>query len=374
MAQDIQKYQKSVQLGEQFNAQEKWNEAIMAFRTALGEFKNRPEAYVGLAEACVGRKQYDRALDCYKLAVRTSPKTSDNKVEYLQRITDIQERMGRLGDAARTYMAIGEIFFKQQETDHAISNWERAIRLDADLLGAHQRLALAFQRQDNIRATVREYLAIARILSARGEKRAALKICAAAGRLEPDNPDVPAAIELIEKGADAFDLPEDDEDEDAITPAESKRTDEEKDSMFSAVRQMATILESTGSEAKSQTGELPKAPAEQGLELAKEDLANELFSDDDNEVNAFSDAGMLKLERDALIGQAIHYQERGDLDKAISCYEKAISGGLNLAAAWYMLGVLHLQNDQEVAAYQAFDRAGQDERYAQAIRAVLSEG
>ena len=54
---------------------------------------------------------------------------------------------------------------------------------------------------------------------------------------------------------------------------------------------------------------------------------------------------MLKLERDALIGQALHYQERGDADKAIVYYEKAVAGGLDLAAAWYMLGVLHLQND-----------------------------
>lgn len=367
MAQDIQRYQKAVKLGEQLNAQEKWNDAIRAFRAALGEFKNRPEAYVGLAEACVGRKQYDRALDCYKLAVRTS----SQKIEYLQRITDIQERLGRLGDAARTYMAIGEFYFKQQDTDSAISNWERAIRLDADLLGAHQRLALAFQRQQNTRATVREYLAIARILSSRGQKESALKICAAAGRLEPDNPDVPAAIELIEKGAAAFDLPEED-DEDEVTPVEPHRTDDEQNSMFSAVKQMATILESSGAEAKSQTGDLSKSPAERGFSQAQEDLANELFGDGDDEASDFSNAGMLKLERDALIGQAIHYQERGDVAQAIAYYEKAISGGLDLPAAWYMLGILHLQNDSEVAAYQALDRAGSDERYTAAIRDVLS--
>ncbi|MFT5196083.1 MAG: tetratricopeptide (TPR) repeat protein [Cellvibrionaceae bacterium] len=366
MVQDIQKYQKSVKLGEQLNAQEKWKEAIGAFRIALSEIKDRPEAYVGLAESCMGLKQYDRAFDCYKLAVRNS----DEKVKYLQRITDIQERMGRLIDAARTYMAIGEILFKQQELEDAISNWQRAIRLDADLLGAHQRLALTFQRQENSRAAVREYLAIARILSSRGQNENALKVCAAAARLEPDNPDVPAAIELIQKGAAAFDMPDDDEEEE-IAPAEVNRTDEEQNSMFSAVRQIATILESSGGEAKSQIGDLAKDPAENGLALAQEDIANEIFEDEDASSD-FSGAGMLKLERDALIGQAIHYQERGDLSKAIACYKKAISGGLDLPAAWYMLGVLHLQNDQEVAAYQAFDKAGQDPRYTEAIRAVLS--
>ena len=110
MAQNIHKYQEAVRLGEEFNAQEKWNEAIASFRIALGEFKDRPEVYEGLAIACMGRKQYGRALDCYKLASRTS----NSKLKYLEKITDLQERMGQLHDAARTYMVIGEIHFKNE--------------------------------------------------------------------------------------------------------------------------------------------------------------------------------------------------------------------------------------------------------------------
>ena len=237
MSQNIQKYQDAIKRGDQFNEQERWDDAVAAFKVALSEYKNMPEVYVGLAEACIGRKQYDRALDCYKLAV----KTSNGKLKYLSKIPDLQERMGRLHEAARTYMALGEIYFKNQETDEAISNWQRAIRLDADLLGAHQRLALAFQRQQNDRAAVREYLAIARILNSQGKKENALKICAAAARLDPDNTDVPAAIELITKGAAAFDLPEEEEDEPAVP--EKAQPDEEQSSMFVAVRQAADHLE-----------------------------------------------------------------------------------------------------------------------------------
>lgn len=368
MAQNIQKYQEAVKLGEKFNSEEKWSEAIATFRIALGEFKNRPEVYAGLATACIGRKQYDRALDCYKLATRTS----DSKIEYLAKITDLQERMGQLNDAARTYMAIGELHFKNHATDDAIDHWERAIRLDADLLGAHQRLALAFQRLDRRGAAVREYLAIARILNAQGKKDSALKICAAAQRLEPDNPDIGTAIELIEKGAAAFDLPEEEEEEDLVA-AEAEPEDPEEDysSMFTAVRQAADHLEANGAEAKSQTGELSeKTAADQGLELAREDLSEELFRED--EENEFSQEGMLKLERDALIGQALHYQDRGDISRAISLYEKATAGGLNIAGAWFMLGTLYLQNEQEVAAFQAFEKAGADERYSAAVRDALS--
>ncbi len=367
MAQNIQKYQEAVKMGEKFNSEEKWNEAIASFRIALGEFKNRPEVYAGLAVACIGRKQYDRALDCYKLATRTS----DSKLEYLVQITDLQERMGQLHDAARTYMAIGELHFNNQSTDDAIDNWERAIRLDADLLGAHQRLALAFQRLNKSSAAVREYLAIARILNAQGKKESALKICAAAQRLEPDNPDIGTAIELIEKGAAAFDLPEEDEEEDSPAAVSELEDEEEYSTMFTAVRQAADHLESSGAEAKSQTGELEqKRASEQGLDLAREDLSEELFRED--EEDEFSREGMLKLERDALIGQALHYQDRGDIAKAIDLYEKALAGGLNLAGAWYMIGTLYLQNEQEVAAFQAFEKAGADDRYAAAVRDALT--
>ncbi|MEM8859106.1 MAG: tetratricopeptide repeat protein [Chloroflexota bacterium] len=366
MTGNVQKYLEVIKIGEQFNAQKKWHDAIGAFRMALGEIKNRPEAYVGLAEACIGRKQYDRALDCYKLAFRTS---KNQNVEYLEKIADLQERMGRLGDAARTYMALGETFFKKQEIDGAISNWQRANRLDPDLLGAHKRLALAFQRQNNKRAAVREYLAIARILDAQGKKEDALKVCAAAAQLEPDNPDIDAAIELIEKGADAFDLPEEDEEEEVAAP-EAARADDDQNSVFSAVRQMASILEASGPETSSQTGDLSKTPSEKGIEIAREDIAAELFSEEDED--SFSVEGMLKLERDALLGQALHYQDRGQPELAITNYEKAIDGGLNLPAAWFMLGILYMQNDQEMGAIQAFDKAGADGRYAQAIRDALS--
>ena len=279
--------------------------------------------------------------------------------------------MGRLHNAARTYMAIGELHFKNQATEDAIDNWERAIRLDADLLGAHQRLALAFQRQDKRGAAVREYLAIARILNAQGKKDNALKICEAAARLEPDNTDIQTAIELIEKGAAAFDLPEEDEEEEIGIELESQKPDEEHASVFSAVRQAADHLEAHGAEAKSQTGGLvEKNPAEIGLDLAREDLSEELFREEENE---FTQEGMLKLERDALIGQALHYQDRGDVDQAISYYERALEGGLNLPGAWYMIGTLYLQNDQEVAAFQAFEKAGADSRYSSAVRDVLSQ-
>ena len=81
---------------------------------------------------------------------------------------------------------------------------------------------------------------------------------------------------------------------------------------------------------------------------------------------------MMKLERDALIGQALDFQSRGDVPKAISCFEKAIDGGLQLPGAYFLLGLLYIDNESEMAAFQVLEQAGQNERYTGAVRDLLS--
>ena len=129
MAKDRAKYQKAIKVGLAYNKAERWKDAFTAFRVAIGEFPNDAAAYAGLGEACLGLKQLDRALDCFKLAARYSR----GDIQYLRSVADIQERQGQLAEAARTYLAIGEILLKQRQLEEAIGNWERSIRLDSSL-------------------------------------------------------------------------------------------------------------------------------------------------------------------------------------------------------------------------------------------------
>jgi tetratricopeptide (TPR) repeat protein len=102
----------------------------------------------------------DKALDCFKFAASFSR----GDISHLQKVADIQERLGQLSEAARTYTAVGEILLRQREIDDAINHWLRAVGLEPNLLGAHRRLASVFHRRNDTKAAVREYLAIARIL------------------------------------------------------------------------------------------------------------------------------------------------------------------------------------------------------------------
>ena len=365
MAKDRAKYEKAIKVGLAYNTAERWKDAFTAFRIAIGEFPNDAAAYAGLGEACLGLKQLDRALDCFKLAARYSK----GDMRYLRSVADIQERQGQLAEAARTYLAIGEILLKQRQLEEAIGNWERSIRLDSNLLGSHKRLAMVFQRLNRKRDAVREYLAIARILQLRNENKKALQMCQAALRLDPGNDDVLTAVDLIRHGESAYADPVVEEEPEAASGL-SAEEQAEADSLTETVRQMAAIFEAERNEQVVAQREEVTDPVEKAKQLAQEELAAELFRDEDEAQESAN--GLSKLERDALLGQAMDFETRGHIDDAIGCYQRAIKGGLDLPAAYFLLGLLYVSQKQQPEAEKMLTLAAQNPAYQQASQLILS--
>ncbi len=357
MAQNRARYEKALNKGFEYNADENWQKAMGAFRAAIAEFPKAPMPYVGLGEACFGLKQWDRALDCYKLAARYS----GGDLSYLRKVADIQERMGQLTEAGRTYMAAGELLLHQRQYDEAISMWQLAVRLEPGLLAAHRRLAMIFQRQNKLREAVRSYLSIARILQERGNNRKALQMCQAALRIDPENEDVLVAVKLIRGGEEAFAEPEPVVEEEPVAA-------ESEDGMTQMVRQMASVFAAEQEAKQAQQAQpAPAGPVETARRLAQNQLAEEIFREEDTAVNA----KLSKLERDALVGQAMDFETRGQVGDAVSCYEKAISGGLRLPAAFFSLGLLYLQQNRNEAARRALGIAAKDSAYLEACKLAL---
>lgn len=376
MAGDRERYREAMRRGLAYNDRQQWRKAFQAFRVALAEFPTSPAAFAGLGEACFGLRMLDRALESYKLAARHSR----GDINYLQRVADLQERLGQLGEAARTYMAAGELQLRQRNLEAATSNWERAVRLEPRLLGAHRRLATVFQRQGNVKAAVRQYLAIARTLQMQGESQKALQMCRAAMRLDPDNEDVLMAIELVRQGEAALGS----EEEAGVAAAgadgvavadKAAAPQEEEDEMAHTVRQIAELFEEERRSWQSeQEPAAPDDPVAAAVRRAQNELAEEIFRDEEDEDALYGagDEGLSKLERDALIGQGIDFQARDRAARAIDCYERAVAGGLNLAAAHFTLGVLYLREGQSEKARKALARAARDTSYRSAIRAALN--
>ena len=362
MASNRARYKEALRQGLAYNLEQRWPEAMRQFRVAIIEFPQEAMPYAGLGEACFGVKQIERALDCYKLAARYS----SGELSYMKRVADLQERLGQITEAGRTYMAVGELQLRRRQLDEAISNWERAIRLEPNLLGPHQRLAMVFQRQGNVKGAVREYLAIARILQQQGDKEKALQMCRAALRLDPENPDVLTAVDLIHRGAEAF------PDEEPEVERAPEPSPDPADSIAEAVRQMAQILEA---EKQSWQMAAPAAPSNDPVEvarrLAQDQLAEEIFRDEDETDIVQDDSQLSKLERDALIGQAMDYQLRGMTADALRCYEKAANGGLDLPSLHFTLGLLYHEQQQSSQARHAWAKVTGNPHYQTALQQLL---
>lgn len=367
MAGNRARYEEALRRGRAYNDDGAWKKAFQTFRVALNEHPQSPEAYAGLGEACFGLQMLDKALESYKLAARYSR----GDLQYLERVADLQERLGQLSEAAKTYMAAGELQLRRRQLDEAVHNWQRAVRLESGLLGAHRRLAMVFQRQENVPAAVREYLAIARTLQSRGERERALQMCHAALRLDPGNEDVLMAMKLVQQGESALDE-EEPEPETAAPPAEEVQ---ERREMTKTVHQIAAAFEEERRQwQQSQEPAEPDDAVTVAMRRARDELAEEIFREEEgaDDIYGVGPDGLSKLERDALIGQGIDFQMRGDTENAIICYEKALAGGLRLPAAYLTLGLLYLEQDRLRRARAALARAGKDHAYRPAIKVALS--
>lgn len=355
MASDRARFEEALNKGHSHSWDQRWDEAIQEFQTAVSEFPNEPAPYAGLGMAYSELKRLDKALENYKLAARHS----QGDLIYLKQVAELQEKLGKSSEAGQTYLAVGEIQLRRQMLDEAIGNWLQAIRLEPNLLGGHQRLAAVYQKRDQPKAAIREYLAIARILQAQGDSQKALQACQVALGLDPRDPDVLTAIELIRQGES---LQPDGEGQAAVLPAVVAGAAPLMGGSLNIVAESAVPPEEVSS------------PVQDARRMALEQLAEELFDEDEDvEMTPGVFGGLSKLERDALISQALDYQTRGMVNEAISCYERAIRGGMTSAAAHFNLGLLYQDKLRFEDAIREFEYAVRDPEYRLGSHFALGE-
>lgn len=356
MAGNRARYEKALSRGHSYSWDQRWQEAITEFESALEEFPEEPAAYAGKAMAAFELGHLEEALENYKQAARYSK----GDVIYLRQVADVQERLGQLDQAGQTYMAIGEIHLRRSEVDQAVDNWHRAARLAPGLLGAHQRLARYHTQQGQVRAAIREYLAIARLFQARGENRKALQTCRAALNLDPRNPDILTAIEMVQHGEEIFD--EDDE-----APVQALDSD-----LSAAVGDVVAELPDEGGQWAAQAQEID-SPVQDARRIALEQLAEQLFAESEDGDWLEPGVGLSKQERDALISQALEYQTRGMTDEAIQAYEKTLRAGIDTPAAHFNLGLLYQDKLRFGDAIRQFKHSVQEHEYRLASHFALGE-
>jgi tetratricopeptide (TPR) repeat protein len=189
-------YRQAMQRGHNLAWDQKWEQAVREYQAALAEFPDDPQALSSAGLALFNLKRFPEALAIYQRAARLNLQDT----VALEKIADIEERLGHVEEAAKVYVAVAEAHLQKRDLQAAVDNWTRACRLTPSLLGAHQRLALAHERMGKPRLAVREYLAVARIFEQRGETDKAIQVCQKALQLDPHNQDVLTALDLLRSG------------------------------------------------------------------------------------------------------------------------------------------------------------------------------
>lgn len=300
------RYAEAGNLGHAYIWEQRWEDAVKAFEFAIKGMPKEANLYDGLATSFRELGALDQALENYQQAARLS----NGDPIYLEQVADIQQRMTLYKEAAQTYLWIGEIRLRENRLDEAIDKWLMSARLDNDLLKSHERLATYFEKQGKSFPALTEYMEVARLYEVQGNTARVLQACQKAIQMDPRNPDVLTALELLQTGQKAF-----------------ENSGQQHPPDFSSASRMVELVQ------RQQRRTV--TPVEDALRISREQMAEAIFTSSEGE------AGHDQVKQMALISKALDYQTRGMVAESINSYEQAIASGLDNPAARFNLGLLY---------------------------------
>ena len=321
--------------------EESWDQAIAAYQRALAEFPDDIGVLTGLGLAYSGAGQLEAALNAYQQANKLSP---DDPVLY-GHMGQVYEQLGQGKEAADAYMASAERYLSQQNAPQlALEHWQDAIRACPDYAQAHAQLLQYYQRQGQVRAAVKECLALARIYLRQRKHDYAIQACQYALKLAPHDPEVLAALDELRHGEQAT----------AEPPPETAPPLAGADEPIGPA---ILDFQMTPSVEADEEGEERGSPVEITRQTALTQLAESFFEEEEVTSPSGAAAGLSRMEINALIGKAIDFQTRGKTDQAIAAYEQVIRTGTDQPAVCFNLGLLYQEKLRFDDAISQLERA-----------------
>jgi tetratricopeptide (TPR) repeat protein len=345
-----QVFSQALKRGNQFVWDKAWDKAIAEYEAALAEFPNDPIALASAGLVYTQLKRLEDALAAYRQANQSQP----NDPAIISRLGEVQERLGLTDEAISAYLALGDLFSGRQAADKAIQYWEHIVQLDPDHVDTHQRLADIYKAQGKTDLAVREYTALAKIYHKLGQVDMAVAQSQAALALAPRHTGVLRTVDEItlnQQGA-------------APQPAATGHT----------TQPAITSWDITASESPEPEGR--GNPVEITRDRALSDLAETIFEDAtalQPRTGAMGAAARLsKAEIDALIGQALDYQTRGDVEQATAAYRRILDA-MDMPAAHFNLGLLCEQGMRFDEAIEEFKQAVNHPEYTLGSHFAMGE-
>lgn len=289
-----------------------WERAIQAYSMAIRARSDLPEPYIslGLALLQVQPPRLDEALKIYQKA----HSLDQNDLIPLEKSADVYERMGRLQDAVKQYIAVADAYLERHhDLEKAISNWERATRLTPGLVKIHQKLALAYTRIGDKQLAIYEYLTLADIFHRVKRTEIAEKAVQKALQLDGRNAEALNALQAIRSGSE-------------VIYRDKRLSVTDVDNLPSGF-ELDFSLDDLDTEEEEEAN--PKGPLGEVTDIALENLAVYI-----------GDADMMLDPGIPYLLQAIEFHRVGMVEEAADAYEQAEAAGTRHKAISMSLGEL----------------------------------
>lgn len=353
-------FQRALRRGHSFAWDRQWAQAVAAYQAALAIVPDDPAALTGLGMALVQLGRLPDALTVYQRLARQNP---SNAVA-LEKVAEIQEKLGQAGEAARTLLLLAEAHLRQHTIQGelaAMAAWERAAHLAPDLIGPHQGLARVYERQGKTRQAIQEYLTLARLFSQRQEMDKATAACQAALQLDPHDAEVLRALDLVRQGHSLDNAALTTMSFHTVSLAGSSQDNPALDAREKAIAALA-----------ERAATLPASDEPPSLRGILNDEGRGA-TDDSQPLASSGSMARRPASIGALLTRGLDAQKAGNSSAAVQAFEEARAAGEDSAAFHFNLGLLYQEQLRFDEALRELRRSVEDPEYALGSHFAMGE-
>ncbi len=338
-------YHESMNAGHSAAWDLEWERAAQHYRKALEARPDDYQALTSLGLALFELHDYEGALQAYAQAAKVMPQ---DPVPW-EKMAQIYERQGHLRRAVQAALQAADRFMRRGEAKRGVDNYLRVLRLEPENLTAHTHLALIYDRLKQVDRAVEEYLAVAALLQRQGKVQEATRAVQRAAALVPNDPKVRQALAALKTGT--------------LLALPHRPRGGTNPLRMAKIREATAQAAAEAAEAEDEQ-EPPADPVTRAQRRALTRLAEVLFEQAEGQESTAAsrshtslDALMQGLTSPTarrqqrsrillLLGQVVDEQTRGNYAQAAEELRRAISAGLDHAAAYFDLGFLLLETGE----------------------------
>ncbi len=314
-------------------------EAIQEYRRAVAEYPDDLAVNCSLGSGLLRLHQLAEALAAFEVVRRKAPQDSIG----LAKMAEVQAALGKVDEAGAAYAALAAAYAAVGMPARALGAWQQMANLLPDFPSAHLRLGQALGEAGKPQEASKAYLAAARLYRKAGKFPEAVETLERAILNDATNAEASGLLNVL-RGGEAPGQP-------TAGPTPSQVIAHE-----SQARLARDVFVERPSQASG--GRAHEGAAGQAAGTAEGQPARPVDR---------------QQRVDTLIGQALEFQSRGDVNGALSAYEQVVAVGVRRPEVEYNLRLLYQQAGRYKEAVEHLTRTARLPAYAMGSHFAIAQ-